>query len=149
MFRGQFLHSIDSKGRVSLPARYRDAFEVDNCQMIIITQSPTDPCLQAYPLKEWERLENKISETWNLEYNQVAFKRRFLSSAAECEIDRNGRVVIPQALRDYSGVEKDVLFAGVGRYVEIWSKPRWDEALSMTEEQREAFKRAVMETIRI
>ena len=149
MFRGQFLHSIDTKGRVSLPSRFRDAIAVDERQILVITPAPFEPCLHVYPLSEWERLENKISEYSNWETNAVRFRRVYISAAIECELDRHGRVVVPQNLRERIGLEKEVHLAGMGRIFEMWSKSRWDEALAMSDEQHEAFKQAVMETIRI
>ena len=150
MFRGQFLHSIDTKGRVSLPSRFRDAIAVINDrQTLVVTPAPFESCLHAYPLNEWERLENKISEHSNWETNAVRFRRIYISAAIECELDRHGRVVVPQNLRERVGLEKEVHLAGMGRIFEMWSKPRWDEALAMNDEQQAAFKQAVMETIRI
>ncbi len=149
MFRGQFLHSIDSKGRVSLPARFRDVIAVDNRQILVITPSPFDRCLHAYSLREWERLESKISEYSNLEPNVVRFKRLYISAAVECELDKNGRIVVPQNLREQAGLEKEVFLAGMGRNFEMWTKAGWDAALSVTDEQQEAFKQVAMETIRI
>ncbi len=149
MFRGQFLHSIDIKGRVSLPSRFRESIAVDDRQMLVITPAPFEPCLHVYPLSEWERLENKISEYSNWETNAVRFRRVYISAAIECELDKHGRVVVPQNLRERIGLEKEVHLAGMGRIFEMWSKSRWDEALAMTDDQQEAFKQAVMETIRI
>jgi MraZ protein len=149
MFRGQFLHTIDSKGRVSLPSRFRDAIAADASPCLVITPAPFEPCLHVYPLREWELFENKISEFSNWDIDVVRFRRLYVSAAIECEVDRTGRVLVPQHLREKTELEKDVLWAGMGRISEMWSKARWDEALSMTNEQQAAFRRAVMETIRI
>ena len=149
MFRGQFLHSIDSKGRLSLPARFRDAVVVDERSILVVTPAPVDPCLHAYPLREWERLEDKISEYSNWDPKAVRFRRMYVSAAIECEVDKHGRLVVPQHLRERIGLEKEVQLAGMGKIFEMWSKPRWDEATAMSDEQREAFMKDVMETIRI
>jgi len=149
MFRGQFLHSIDSKGRMSLPARFRDQIAVDNPAILVITPAPFEPCLHAYRLREWEILESKISEYSILETNAVRFKRMYVSAAVECELDKHGRIVVPQNLRDKAGLGNEVFLAGMGRNFEMWNKSAWDAALSMTEEQQEAFKQVAMETIRI
>jgi len=154
MFRGQFLHTIDAKGRVSLPARYRDAITSDHpsasdaVACLVITPAPFEPCLHVYPLAEWERFESKLSEFSNWDSEIVRFRRVYVSAAIECELDRTGRVLIPQHLRERSELEKDVLWAGMGRIAEMWSKARWDEAISMTSEQQAAL-RAVMEKIRL
>jgi transcriptional regulator MraZ len=149
MFRGQFTHSIDKKGRVSLPARFREALLTDGDTRFVITPAPFDPCLHVFPLRAWEELEQQISELPRLDANVVRFRRMYVSAAVECELDGAGRVLVPPGLREQVELVKDVLWAGMGRNIELWSKERWDAALSMTSDEREAFKQAVMERIRI
>jgi MraZ protein len=149
MFRGQFVHSIDSKGRVSLPARFRDALGAEGDPRFILTPAPFDPCLHVHPMRAWEELERKISELPSLDPNIVRFRRIYVSAAIECEIDKAGRVLVPPHLRDRAGLNKDVLWAGMGRLLELWSKEQWDAALSMDAAEQAAFKQAVMEQIRI
>lgn len=149
MFRGQFVHTIDTKGRVSLPARFREALESGSPARCILTPAPFDPCLHLHPLPAWEKLENKIAELPALDQNILRFRRLYVSAAIECELDRVGRVLVPSHLRAYAGLEKDVLWAGMVTSVELWAKPRWDAALAMTPEQHEAFRRAVTEQFRI
>lgn len=149
MFRGQFVHSIDAKGRVSLPARFRDAVLSEGDGRLLVTPALFDPCLHVYPMRAWEEFENKVSELPSLDDNVVRFRRMYVSAAVECEVDRSGRILVPPHLRDRAELSKDVLWAGMGRILELWSKDRWDAALAMTPEQEAAFKRAVMEQIRI
>ena len=149
MFRGQFVHSIDAKGRVSLPARFRDAVMADRGGQLVLTPSPFDPCLHLYPLATWEEFEQKISELSTLDANIVRFRRLYVSAAIECELDRAGRVLVPPHLREKAELSKDVVWAGMGRLIEVWSKARWDTELSMSPEQNEAFKKAIMEQVRI
>jgi MraZ protein len=149
MFRGQFLHTVDAKGRVSLPARFRDALLSGGDARFVLTPALFDPCLHLYPMAAWEEFERKVSELPSLDANIVRFRRMYVSAAVECELDRSGRVLVPPHLRDKSELDKDVLWAGMGRILELWSKARWDEALAMTAEEQGAFKRAVMEQIRI
>jgi MraZ protein len=149
MFRGQFVHSIDAKGRVSLPARFRDALMADGDSRFIVTPAPFDPCLHVYPLRAWEEFEHKMSELPRLDPNIVRFRRLYVSAAIECELDRAGRVLVPPHLREKAALGKDALWAGMGRNIELWSKERWDAALAMSPDEQEAFKQAVMEQIRI
>ena len=149
MFRGQFLHSIDAKGRVSLPARFRDTLGSGGELPFILTPSAFDPCLHLHPLRAWEEFERKISELPSLDTNIVKFRRLYVSAAIECEIDKAGRVLVPPHLRDKASLSKDVLWAGMGRHLELWSKDQWDAALSMSAAEQAAFKQAVMEQIRI
>ena len=149
MFRGQFLHAIDRKGRVSLPARFREALGADGPFRFILTPAPFEPCLHLHPLPAWEQLEQRISELPSLDPNVVRFRRVYVSAAIECELDRARRVLVPPHLREYARLDKEVCFAGMGRSVEVWSKELWDEALSMTEAQEAAFRQAVTEQFRI
>jgi MraZ protein len=149
MFRGQFVHSIDAKGRVSLPARFRDTLIADGDARLVLTPALFEPCLHLYPMHAWEALEQKISELPSFDTNVVRFRRLYVSAAIECELDKAGRVLVPPSLRDKAALGKDVLWAGMGRTVELWSKERWDAELAMSPEDEQAFKQAVMEQIRI
>jgi MraZ protein len=149
MFRGQFSHTIDVKGRVSLPARFRDSMLAGGDGRFVLTPAPFDPCLHLYPMRAWEEFEQKISELPSLDPNIVRFRRIYVSAATECELDKSGRVLVPPHLRDKAELAKDVLWAGMGRILELWSQERWDTALSMTAEEQTSFKQAVMEQIRI
>jgi MraZ protein len=149
MFRGQFTHSIDTKGRVSLPARFRDALTEHGAGRFILTPGLFDPCLHVHPLLAWEELERKVSELPQFDPHTVRFRRMYVSAAVECELDRAGRVLIPQELRERARLVKDVIWAGMGRTLELWSRDLWDSALSMTQAEEDAFKQAVMEHIRI
>jgi MraZ protein len=149
MFRGHFVHAIDRKGRVNVPARFRDGLRVGKKARFILTPSPFDPCLHLHPLPAWEELERKISELPRLDRNLVRFRRMYVSPAIECELDRAGRVLIPPHLRDKAELTKDVVWAGMGPSIELWSKQRWDDSLAMTPEEEEAFRQAVTEQFKI
>lgn len=148
MFRGQFAHTIDAKGRVSLPARFRDLLVADDPRFVL-TPALFDPCLHVYPMRTWEQLEHKLGELPSFDPNIVRFRRLYLSAAIECELDKAGRVLVPPALRDRAVLAKDVLWAGMGRTVELWAREKWDAELSMSADEEQAFKRAVMEQIRV
>ena len=126
MFTGHFINSIDNKGRVSLPSNFRQLLNKDGYNSIFITKS-FDNCLTAYPPDEWKKLIEKISNLPQSKREVKAFQRFVISSAVECQIDKQGRILIPQALRAFANIEKEVLFAGIGNQIEIWSKAKWDE----------------------
>lgn len=149
MFRGQFVHTIDAKGRVSLPARFRDQLVGDGDARFILTPALFEPCLHLHPLRAWEELETKISELPSFDPNIVRFRRLYVSAAIECELDKAGRVLVPPTLRDRAALAKDVMWAGMGRTVELWAREKWEALLSMTPDEEAAFKQAVMEQIRI
>jgi MraZ protein len=146
MFRGQFVHSVDAKGRVSLPARFRDTLIADGDPRFILTPAPFDPCLHLHPMRAWEELEQKISELPRFDANIVRFRRLYISAAIECELDGAGRVLVPPHLRERVGLERDALWAGMGRTIEHWSKERWEQAIRMAPEDRKALEQ-VMEQI--
>ena len=148
MFRGQFTHSVDAKGRTSLPARFRDVLVADGDARFVLTPALFDPCLHLYPMKAWEEFERKVSELPSLDPNAIRFRRLYVSAAVECELDSSGRVLVPPHLRERVKLDKDAVWAGMGRTLELWSKPAWDAALSMTPAEGEAF-RAAMEQLKI
>ena len=148
MFRGQFVHSVDAKGRVSLPARFRDVLVSDGDARFVLTPALFDPCLHLYPMRAWEEFEKKMLELPTLERNAVRFRRMYVSAAVECELDSSGRVLIPPHLRERASLEKEVLWAGMGRILELWSKTEWDRALTLTNEEQAEFRQA-MEQIKI
>lgn len=149
MFRGQFAHTIDAKGRVSLPARFRDGLVAQGDARFILTPALFDPCLHLYPMRGWEELEEKIAGLPSFDPNIVRFRRLYVSAALECELDKAGRVLVPPALRERVALAKDVLWAGMGRTVELWAKEKWEAELTLSDDERVALERAVMEQIRV
>ena len=148
MFRGQFSHSVDAKGRVSLPARFRDVLLADGDARFVLTPAVFDPCLHLYPMKAWEEFERKVSELPSLDGTAIRFRRLYVSAAVECELDGSGRVLVPEHLRQRILLEKDALWAGMGRTLELWAKSSWDAALTMTSEEAASF-RAALEQLKI
>lgn len=126
MFKGRYEHLIDGKGRLSIPSRFRDTLAERYDSRLVVTTY--DNCLIAYPLAEWLKLEEKIAILPEFKKDTKAFLRFFYSSASDCAIDRLGRILLPQTLRDYAKLEKDVVVIGAFRHMEIWSKPLWAEA---------------------
>jgi MraZ protein len=149
MFRGQFVHSVDAKGRISLPARFRDVLLADDDARFVLTPALFDPCLHLYPMRAWEEFEQKVSELPSLDPNAVRFRRMYVSAAVECELDKAGRVLVPPHLRERAELDKsEALWAGMGRILELWSRARWDAALTMSTGEMDSFKLA-MEQIKI
>ena len=134
MFRGHFEHAIDAKGRTSLPSRFRDVLVTGGDLRAVLAPSPLDPCLEFYPLKAWEEFEAKIATLPQFEPTVIRLRRVYVSAAVECEIDKQGRVLIPNSLREHAGLTKDVFFAGMGRTVELWAKEKWAETHTLMSE---------------
>lgn len=149
MFRGQFSHSIDQKGRVSLPARFREVLEASGDLRIIAVPWPFDRCLRLHPLGTWRELENKVAGMSPVDPSANHFRRKVLSPATDLELDGSGRVRIASELRQHAGIETEALWLGMGTFIEIWSPPRYEEATRMTDEQFNEFRNRVEELFRI
>ena len=117
MFMGEYAHSLDPKGRVIIPSKFRETLG-DRC---VITRS-LDPCLCIYDMEAWSSFCARLAELPSNDVNQRKLVRFFLAGAAEVEIDKQGRVLIPQKLRDSFGITREVVLAGVGSRIELWSK---------------------------
>jgi len=129
MFRGQYEHAIDGKGRTSVPARFREVLASRDESRLVVT-SGLEPCLVAYPMTEWEAFEERLASLPRFDPSVAMIRRIYVSGAVELEMDKLGRVLIPQALRHYAGLERQSLWAGMGTHLELWSKPRFDELRS-------------------
>jgi MraZ protein len=127
MFRGRSIHTLDAKGRIRIPVRFRDILKARYEDRLVITN--LDRCLVAYPLPEWEIIEEKLGSLSLVRQDVKAFQRFFISGASECNFDKQGRVLIPQTLRDHASLEREVVLAGMLRSFEIWSKDYWDQEI--------------------
>ncbi len=129
MFRGRFIHTIDSKGRVSVPIKFREVLSEKYEESLIVT-TEVDQCLIAFPTEEWNRLEEKIRSLPSMSKELKAWMRFFYSGAVECPIDRQGRILIPPSLREYGSLNKEVVLIGLFNKIEIWDKGRWETAMA-------------------
>ncbi len=120
MFYGEYQHSLDNKGRITIPVKYREELG----QEFIATKG-LDECITLYPRDEWEKYEQKLRTLPTVRPNARGYTRTLYSSVAELEMDRQGRVLLPVKLRSYAGIEKDLVLIGIGPRVEIWAKERW------------------------
>jgi transcriptional regulator MraZ len=119
---GEFQHSLDEKGRVAIPAKYRGQF----AQGAVVTRG-FEPCLVLYPTAEWDGFAEQISSLPMSQADARQITRQIFSSAADVELDRLGRINIPNWLREYAGLDGEVTLAGVGSRFEIWDRARWAE----------------------
>ncbi len=125
MFRGRYEHSIDAKGRTSVPSRFREVMTARGDSKLVLTTG-LDTCLVAYPMVEWIAFEGRLSELPQFDPDVVTLKRIYVSGAVECEVDKVGRLLIPAALRKHARLKRDALWAGMGRYIELWSKETFE-----------------------
>lgn len=122
MLMGEYQHTIDTKGRVIMPAKFREELG----EMFIVTKG-LDECLFVYSRAEWAILENKLKQLPLAKPEARAFVRFFFAGAAELECDKQGRALVPQTLREYARLDKDVVVIGVSNRIEIWDKDNWNE----------------------
>ena len=127
MFRGRSIHTLDAKGRIRIPTRFRDTLKARYDDRLVITN--LDRCLIAYPLQEWEIIEEKLGSLSLVRQDVKAFQRFFISGASECSFDKQGRILIPQTLREHASLEREVVLAGMLRSFEVWSKDLWNEEI--------------------
>ncbi|MEE8409006.1 MAG: division/cell wall cluster transcriptional repressor MraZ [Myxococcota bacterium] len=155
MFRGLYEHSIDAKGRTSLPARFRDVLaglresgetspaKAHGDRLIVTTG--IDRCLVAYPPAEWEAFEARLAALSQFDANVVQLKRLYVAGATECALDKHSRLLIPPMLREYAGLKRDVVWAGMVTTIELWSKGSWNQQVVSSLSNRDAIVRALSE----
>ncbi|HCI05321.1 MAG: MraZ protein, MraZ protein [Parcubacteria group bacterium GW2011_GWC1_45_9] len=130
MFIGEFQHNIDQKGRMAVPVKFRDSF----VNGAVVTRG-IDKCLFVYSKSEWDELAGKLSKLPLVQANSRAFARLMFAGAINVEIDKQGRVLIPDYLRQYAGLNKQVVVAGVFNRLEIWDKSGWQNYKDKTERE--------------
>ena len=122
MFMGEYNHTIDAKGRLIIPAKFRETLGEE----FILTKG-LDGCLSIYPMDEWESFEEKLKALPLTDKNARAFLRFFVAGATSCELDKQGRILVPSTLREFAGLEKEVVLTGNLTRIEVWSKEKWIE----------------------
>jgi MraZ protein len=120
MFIGEYNHTVDTKGRLIVPSKFRELLGDE----FVVTKG-LDGCLFVYPLNEWNEIEEKFRNVSQFSKDARKFARFFFAGAASCEVDKQGRILLPAVLRDFAGITKEVVLAGVLNHIEIWSKDRW------------------------
>ncbi len=148
LFRGHYEHTIDGKGRTSLPARFRHLLPADGARLVV-TPGLADPCLDVYPMPAWEQFEAKVAGLPKWDRDTVLLRRRYVSAAVECECDGHGRLLVPQSLREHAGLSKDVLWAGVGSTMELWARERWHEAQRLGDDELDRWRLAIAEKLNL
>lgn len=122
MFLGEYQHSLDEKGRITIPAKFREEIGYK-----FVATKGLDNCIFLYSQDEWQLMEKKLRSLPFTRADVRSFVRFFFSGASELELDRQGRSVLPLNLREYAGIDRDVIIIGVGSRVEIWSIEKWTD----------------------
>ncbi|MDZ7672168.1 MAG: division/cell wall cluster transcriptional repressor MraZ [Halanaerobiales bacterium] len=138
MLIGEYLHKMDSKGRLIIPAKFREELG-DN----FVATRGLDNCLFIFPMDEWEQLSKKIANTPVTNKNARFFARFFISGATESTLDKQGRINIPTNLKEYAELEKDIVVIGLTNRIELWAKENWDQFLETTEDSTDEIAAAM------
>ncbi|MBU0731314.1 division/cell wall cluster transcriptional repressor MraZ [Patescibacteria group bacterium] len=128
MFIGEYSHNLDEKGRLAIPIKYRG----DLAKGAVVTRG-LDNCLFLYPKAEWDKLAKKLSELPISKANTRAFARLMLAGAMDVELDKQGRIVVPEYLRTYAGMKKKLVVTGLMNRMEIWDEDKWNAYKKSTE----------------
>ena len=126
MFMGEYSHTIDTKGRLIIPSRFREELG----ETFVVTKG-LDGCLFVFSDEEWKAFEIKLKSLPLTNKNARQFARFFVAGATPCELDKQGRLLLPATLREFAGLEKDVVLTGMLNRIEIWSKDKWNENNSL------------------
>lgn len=122
MFMGEYNHTVDTKGRLIIPSKFREQLGEE----FIVTKG-LDGCLFVFPQNEWQAFEEKLRTLPLTQKGARQFTRFFVAGATPCELDKQGRILVPATLREFAGLEKDVVLTGNINRIEIWSKEKWNE----------------------
>lgn len=129
MFRGAHAINLDDKGRLAIPTKFRALLQADCEGQLVCTIDLKDPCLLLYPLSEWQDVEHKLSQLSNMVDAERRVKRILLGSAMECQLDKNGRILLSSPLRAHAGLNKKLMLVGQLNKFELWDEDLWNEKL--------------------
>ena len=135
MARGRFLHTMDAKGRVSIPVVLRTEIQTQDERPPILTNLVDCPAVGLFSHDRWLEIEQRLTSMSQVQPEIQSIQRLLVSGAVECPFDAQGRILVPPHLREHAGLEREVTIAGVGRRIEIWDKGRFDEELSRIRER--------------
>ncbi len=128
MFLGEFVHTIDGGGRLTIPARFRD----DLAAGLVLTRG-LDRCLAIYPMAEWEQLAQEVSDLPITDRRARTFRRLVFANASDAALDKAGRVLIPPRLREFAGLDSEIVITGLNTYIELWNPDAWSEERELVE----------------
>ncbi len=149
MLRGVATINMDAKGRLAIPARFRKHLALCCEGHLVATIDYADPCLQVYPLPEWESLEHKLAALPSLDKGVRRLKRMLLGHATDCQMDSHSRILLPVKLRDFASLSKNTVIVGQGNKLELWDEKIWDDVRDKFLEEVDAMQTAALENLSI
>lgn len=137
MFRGSYEHTLDPKGRLSIPSKFRDVLVGKGDERIMVTNFIVDGlrCLDVYPIDEWLKFEEEIRKRPKFERRMVLFQNYYLGAACECLLDSHGRILIPPVLRKYADLKRDVILASALEKFRVWDHEVWNKVHGLAEDK--------------
>ncbi len=137
-FSGKYYYTVDPKGRIIIPALFREIISTNYSPKLYVVNAMFDRCLHIYPQEEWNRLEEKVRALPKMQEDVRFFMRRVIASAQECEIDKQGRILIPAAHREDAGINGDIVIVGQIEKIELWDRKEWDAVVDPSRIDRRA-----------
>ncbi len=144
MFYGEYEHSIDKKGRIIIPSKFRDFFKEYNIEKLYVTRG-LDKCLFLFTEDEWRTQESKFKSIPFTKSEARKFNRLYFSGASQLECDKQGRILLPKYLKDYADIKRDIIIIGVSNRIEIWSRDIWNEYYKSSQGSFEDIAEKLME----
>lgn len=144
MFYGEYLHSIDRKGRLILPAKFREVAKANFIEKFFVTRG-LDKCLFMFSEEEWKTQENKFKSIPFTKQEARTFNRIYFSGAIEVIADRQGRILLPQYLKDFAEIRRDIVIVGISNRIEIWAKDKWQEFYGNSRQSFEGIAEKLMD----
>ena len=145
MFYGEYEHTIDRKGRLIIPSKFREVFKEHYIEKFYVTRG-LDGCLFVFTEDEWKNQETKFKNMSFTKKEARKFNRFYFSGAADLACDKQGRILLPQYLKEYAGIKRDVMIVGVSNRIEIWSKEKWKDFYDNTKDTFEDIAEKLVET---
>jgi MraZ protein len=139
-FSGKYYYTVDPKGRIIIPAPFREIIASNYSSKLYITNAPFDKCLFIYPMEEWNKLQEQIRTKPKSDEAIRFFLRRVIASATETEMDRQGRILVPIALREDASINSNVVMAGQIERIELWDRSEWDVLFDPAKVDRKAIE---------
>lgn len=139
-FSGKYYYTVDPKGRVMVPAPFREIIAANYSPTLIVTNAPVDRCLQVYPLEEWNVLQEKVRALPKNNRSVKLFMRNVIGSAVETTLDKPGRILIPASLREDSGINGDIVIVGQLEKIEVWDRTLWESATDVNKIDLDAYE---------
>jgi len=140
-FRSRSEHTLDTKGRLNIPSRFRDVLQDHNNEQVMVTN--WHKCLKAYPIKVWERIETTLLVQGKKQPGMDSFRRYVISGVSECTLDKQGRILLPPTLRTDFDLKKDVVLNGMLDHFEIWDKTAWEKERKLTRDKFPDFEQSL------